>query len=531
VSRRAHAPRLLVAVSVVTAAVMLLPLAFLVVQALHVGWEELSPLLFRHLTLTLLWNTVRLAVIVTLGCAVIGTATAWCVERTALPGRRVWAVLLVVPLAIPDFVVAYAWSSAFPSLHGLGGAALVMTLALYPLVYLPVAGALRRSDPTLEEVSRSLGRGRVTTFRRVTLPQIRLALVGGCLLVTLVLLAEYGAFEILRYQTFTTTIFTEFTLGFNTPAACALSAVLVLVSLLVLGGEAMSSGRGRVSRAGAPTTRPVERVPLHGATLPTLLVLGAVVALALGVPVATVVYWLLRGQSGAFPGVSVLSATWHTVSYAAGAAALSTLLAVPIAVLSVRHRGPAVGVLERSTFIVQAVPGLVVGLSLVYFSIHYAPHLYQTTGLLVLAYAILFFPLALVCVRASIAQADPGLEDVARSLGKGPVNVFRRVTLPLIAPGLAAGFCLVFLSVVTELTLTLVLVPTGVQTLATQFWAFETNASYGAAAPYAALIIGIAVIPSYLLERFFERRTSGTSRIGPVKGDGVELALSAAEAP
>jgi iron(III) transport system permease protein len=531
VRRRERAPRVLVAVSTVIAALVLLPLVFLIIQATHVGWEELSPLLLRRLTVTLLWNTLRLAVVVTVGCAVIGTGTAWCVERTRLPARRVWAVLLVIPLAIPDFVIAYAWSSAFPSLHGLWGAALVMTLGLYPLVYLPVAGALRRADPTLEEVARSLGKGRATTFRRVTLPQVRLALVGGCLLVTLVLLAEFGAFEILRYQTLTTTIFTEFSLGFNTPAACALSGVLVAVSLLVLGGEALASGPGRVSRAGAPTTRAVERVRLGVALVPTLAVLTVLVGLTLGVPIGTVVYWLVHGQSGAFPGVSVVSATWHTVSYAAAAAALATVLAVPIAVLSVRHRGKAVGALERSTFLVQAVPGLVIGLSLVYFSIHYAPRLYQKSSLLVLAYAILFFPLALVCVRASMAQADPGLEEAARSLGRGPLTVFRRVTLPLVAPGLAAGFCLVFLSVVTELTLTLVLVPTGVHTLATQFWAFESNASYGAAAPYAGLIIAIAVVPSYLLERFFERRTGGRSRIGPVKGDGVELSLAAAGAP
>ena len=323
--RRTHAPRALVVVAALTAAVILLPLVFLVVQAAHVGWDELRPVLLRRLTLTLLWNTVRLAFVVTLGCALIGTSTAWCTERTALPLRRVWAVLLVVPLAIPDFVVAYAWSSAVPGLHGLWGAALVMTLALYPLVYLPVAGALRRADPTLEEVSRSLGARRISTFRRVTLPQVRAALLGGCLLVTLVLLAEFGAFEILRYQTFTTTIFTEFTLGFNRPAACALSGVLVAVSLLVLGGEAFAggAGRGARSRAGAPTTRPVERVRLGRATIPTILVLRIVVTLALGVPVATIVYWLLHGQSAAFPGVSVFSATWHTVAYAAAAASCS----------------------------------------------------------------------------------------------------------------------------------------------------------------------------------------------------------------
>ena len=140
----------------------------------------------------------------------IGTAAAWCVERTDLPGRRVWAVLVVVPLAIPDFVVSFGWNSLWTWVHGFRGAVIVMTLAVYPLVYLPVAASLRSADPGQEEVARSLGSAAVRTFVRITLGQAKGAILGGCLLVALVLLAEYGAFEILGYQTFTTEIFTEF---------------------------------------------------------------------------------------------------------------------------------------------------------------------------------------------------------------------------------------------------------------------------------------------------------------------------------
>jgi iron(III) transport system permease protein len=111
-------------------------------------------------------------------------------------------------------------------------------------------------------------------------------------------------------------------------------------------------------------------------------------------------------------------------------------------------------------------------------------------------------------VKASVARAPIGLEDVGRSLGRGPIEVFCRVTLPLVGPGLAAAFCLVFLSAVTELTATLVLVPTGVQTLATQFWSYTTNLSYGAAAPYAVLLVAIAAVPTYVLGRWFERLPS-----------------------
>jgi iron(III) transport system permease protein len=152
------------------------------------------------------------------------------------------------------------------------------------------------------------------------------------------------------------------------------------------------------------------------------------------------------------------------------------------------------------------MPGLVIALALAYFSENYADGLwYQTAPMLVVAYSVLFFPLALVGVRASVAQAPVGLEDIARSLGQSRLAVLRRVTIPLVGPGLAAAFCLVFLSAVTELTATLILVPTGVQTLATQFWAYQQNLAYGQAAPFALAMIVIAAVPSYFLGRFFDR--------------------------
>jgi iron(III) transport system permease protein len=152
------------------------------------------------------------------------------------------------------------------------------------------------------------------------------------------------------------------------------------------------------------------------------------------------------------------------------------------------------------------MPGIVIAFALSYFTERYGHgFLYQSAPLLILAYAILFFPLALVGVRASVARAPVSLEEVARSLGQRRLAVLARVTLPLIYPGLAAAFCLVFLAAITELTATLILVPTGVQTLSTQFWAYQQNLSYGQAAPFALVIIAVAAVPSYVLGRFFDR--------------------------
>jgi iron(III) transport system permease protein len=496
----------LLGLSLLVAAMLALPLVFLVTEATSAGFGTVWHLVWRSLTATLLWNTVRLTVVVTFLCAVVGTLAAYGVERTDLPGRRIWAVLVVVPFAIPDFVVSFGWSSLLTWVQGFRGAVLVMTLSVYPLVYLPVAASLRGADPGQEEIARSLGTGRLATFWRVTLGQARRAILGGCLLVALVILAEYGAFEILGYRTFTTEIFTELGVGFDTASACALSLVLVALSLVVLGGEVAARGGGRVSRSGPGARRLAGRVRLGRATAPVLLAYVLLAAAALGVPVFSAVYWIFEGGASYLTGASLGSAALHSAGYGAAAAVVATAMALPVALLVVRRPGRLHLLLERSTLLVLAMPGVVIALALVYFCEQDAGGvLYQSAPLLVLAYALMFFPLALVGVRASVLQAPVALEEVAGSLGLRRWQVLWRVTLPLVAPGLGAAFCLVFLSAATELNATLILIPTGAQTLATQFWGYQQNLAYGQAAPFALVIIAVAALPSYLLVRFFDR--------------------------
>jgi iron(III) transport system permease protein len=233
------------------------------------------------------------------------------------------------------------------------------------------------------------------------------------------------------------------------------------------------------------------------------------VGLAVGIPAAMIGYWMASGQRSTLPAASSLAAAaWHTGVYSASAAAISTLMAVPVAVLAVRHRTIVSVAFERTGLLVEALPGLVVALALGFFAVRYVPSLYQSAPLLVAAYAIMFFPLALIAVRASVARVPPALEEVAHSLGRPTPVVLLRVTLPLVLPGLLAAFFLVFLTTATELPATLVLVPTGVQTLATQFWSYTGQFSYGAAAPFAAAMLGLAVVPTYLLGRWFDRLPS-----------------------
>jgi iron(III) transport system permease protein len=497
---------MLMVVSALVVVIVALPLIFLLTEASDAGTSTVGHLIWRSLTATLLWNTVRLTVVVTFLCAVIGTLTAYCVERTDLPGRHVWAVLVVIPFAIPDFVVSFGWSSLSTWVVGFRGAVLVMTLAVYPLVYLPVAASLRGADPGQEEIARSLGVSRLSTFFRVTIGQARRAILGGCLLVALVILAEYGAFEILGYRTFTTEIFTEFGSGFDFASACALSLVLVVLSLFVMIGESAVRGAGHVSRSGPGVQRVLTRRPLGRMKFPVIAGLTLLVAGALGVPVGSSIYWMIEGGAGGIGGVSLVSAALYTAGYSAAAGLLATVMALPVALLVVRRPTRVNRLLTRTTFLVLAMPGLVVALALSYFSEKHADGFaYQSAWMLIFAYALMFFPLALVGVRASVAQAPVALEEVAGSLGVRRRHVLLRVTLPLIAPGLGAAFCLVFLSAVTELTATLILIPTGVQTLATQFWAYQQNLSYGQAAPFALVMIAVAAGPAYLLGRFFDR--------------------------
>jgi iron(III) transport system permease protein len=498
-----------VAISVIIALALLLPLVLLALDAHSAGWDEIHRVLFREHSLFLLRHTVVLSLLVVALAATIGVATAWCTERSQLPAQRMWTVLLVMPVGIPDFVVGYAWHSIAPTMNGLLAATLVMTLGTYPLVYLPVAAALRRANPAIEDTAHSLGKGALATFYRVTLPLIRTAVLGGCVLVVLTVISEYGAFEILRYQTFTTEIFTEF--QFDSQAASALSVPLVLLGLLVLTID------GILPRRPTNSTTP-RRVPKvvqwRWTVVPRLLALAALIVIGIGVPIGTLGYWMTRSQHTTLPATATLtSATTTTLTYSAWAAAVTVAAALPVAMMIFRRTSAPRIVLERATYVTQALPGVVIALSLVFFATHYAFGLYQTSALLVAAYAILHFPLALVCVKTSVAQASARLADVGRSLGRGPIAVFCRITLPLLTPGLLAGFCLVFLTAVTELTATLVLDPIGVQTLATQFWAYQSEVAYGAAAPYALVIVALAAIPGTLLGLWFDRERH--TRVNP----------------
>jgi len=490
---------LLLVPAVVSAGVALLPLVYLGIRALSNGPGFAAEVMLRERTVSLVVRSLGLAATVTVATLVIGVSLAWLVTRTELPGRRAWAVVAALPLAIPTYVAASMWLSLSPRLQGFPGAFIVLTLTCYPYVFLPVAAALEKSDPAVEEVSRALGRSALATFLTVTLRQVRPAAAAGGLLVALYVLSDFGAVSILNFDSFTKVIYTSYRASFDRTPAAVLGCVLVAITVVIVWLEARTRGRARHARLGSGASRSVRRVPLGRGSVIAHAWLVTVAVLALGVPLSRLAYWLTRGTSAAVDTGALRDAAVATLWVSAMGALVTTVLALPVGILAARHRGAGTRFLEQSTYAGHALPGIVVALSLVFFSVNYAYPLYQRTPVLVLAYTVLFLPAAVGSVRASVAQAPPVLEEMARSLGRSPGRVLRDVTLPLAAPGVGAGAALVFLTCMKELPATILLRPTGMDTLATELWSRAGAGQYAGAAPYAALLIVLAAVPTYLL--------------------------------
>ncbi len=499
--RRKHRrrPRGLIALSLLGTTIAATPLLYIVVRVKEAGWSAAAVTLSHPTTLPLLARSLGLAIVVTVASVFIGVVSAWLVVSARFRGRGLFAVVAPLPLAVPSYVAAYAWVSAFPGMEGFWAAALVLTLCCYPYVYLPVAAALARADPGIDEVSRSLGAGRWRTFAQLKLPYLRPAIASGALLVSLYVVSDFGAVSVLRVTTFTRAIFTALDLGFDRTTAVVLSTVLIAITTVLVLGEALI--RGRHHGGLTPVQRNARRVRLGVGAVPAGVFMIALVTLAIATPAASIAYWTVRGATRSVPWPDIVEAARGSLMVSAVGAGLTVLLALPIGVLAARHRGTLPRLLERITWMSHALPGVVVGLSLVFLSVNVVYPLYQSTSMLAVGYAVLFLPLAVGAIRAAASHSPLVLEETARALGKRPSTVFATVTLPLAGPGVAAAALLVFLTCMKELPVTLLLRPTELETLATSLWSQTTVAAYASAAPFAAALVLLSAIPTYVLSR------------------------------
>ena len=384
----------------------------------------------------------------------------------------------------------------------------MVTCAYYPLVYLPVAAALRGLDPGLEETARSLGHGPWACFFRVVAPQLRPALYGGVLLVALDVLIEFGAFALLRFRTFTTELYAQYRTGLDGPESSLLALVLIALCLVCVVGELNMRGQARYARVGSGARRSQRPCVSDGSGCRRSWRSSALTMATLGVPVGMIGYWLMQHAHAATSPVApswplLFDATLASVSYGLAGAAAAIVLAAPLAYLATRYPSRLSIALERIAYLAQGVPAIVVALAFISLTVQTIRPLYQSAALLVIAYAILFLPFALVGVRSALAQVQLGLEEAGRSLGLGWFAVTVRVLAPLAGPGVGAGAAMVFVFVATELTATLLLAPIGTRTLATEVWANTTSLAFAAAAPFAAMMLAISLLSTWLLARRF----------------------------
>jgi iron(III) transport system permease protein len=495
----------------VVAVAVLLPLSWMVIVGTEVGLDNLLGLLFRNRTLQILLNSILLTTLVTVASVLLAVPLAYLTTRTNLPFRRTFTVTLSLPLVIPSYIGAFAFDSTLnsgvgvsrileplglawlPELTGLTGSVLVITLYTYPYVFITTRAALKSMDTRLVDAARTLRHTRWQAFRRVTLPQILPSVTAGSLLVALYALSDFGTPSILVYDVFTRMIYVEYN-SFGTEMAAVLSLVLVTFTVIVLAVERWARGSGRVQSDRGHTGDQRSVIRLGRWRWPAIIPCLAVSGLALIVPLAILTIWLLGGTEDVAASMAFqFEYVVNSVGIAALAAVAAGLAGLPIAHLSARAEGLLPNLFERASYVGYAVPGVVVGLSLVFLGARYGGSLYQqgllAFPLLVFAYVVRFLPQAVGSTRAAVLRVSPALPEAARTLGRSPLGSFRSITLPLIAPGQLAGAALVFLTTIKELPATLLLRPAGFDTLVTHVWRAEQAGHFGQAALPALVLL------------------------------------------
>lgn len=496
-ARRASRPSsLLVIVATLCALTATIPLVYLVVRVVDAGVPALVETLLRERVLQLTANSVLLAVVVTASSTVLGTASAWILVRMRVPFPRIALLLAALPIAVPSYLASYGWLVIFPTLNGFWPSWLVMTAVCTPYVMLPVAAVLRGASGDLEAVARTLGHSPVRAFWAATWPRIRPAALAGALLVCLYTLSDFGAVSMLRYQTLTWGIHSAYGASFDRNQAAVLALLLVVIAIAVVGGE-----RRVRDRVDFGTGRPATRA---AASNWWLLPLGAVVYAApiagVLVPVAGFASRLVEAETiRALDLARLVDAVGATVALAVAGSLATVAIALPIAALAARHRNRFASVIESIGYLGHALPGIVVGLALVFFSLAVVPALYQTVVVLVFAYIVLFLPKAIGSARSGIEAVPDSLVAVARTLGLTPLRTWWRVTARLAAPSIGVGALLVGIAVMKELPATLLLRPTGISTLAVELWNRTEITEFAAAAPYAAALVVVAAVPAFVL--------------------------------
>jgi iron(III) transport system permease protein len=496
---------------------------------------------WAHLAATVLpdylANTFWLVLGVGLLVPAIGTGTAWLTTHCRFPGRRLFVWALILPLAVPGYVMAYAYTDAlevagplqswlrltfgwqvgdywFPDVRSLGGAIALLSLVLYPYVYLLARAAFLQQSVCALEVGRTLGLGALGVFWRIALPLARPAIVAGTALALMEALADFGTVAFFGVPTFTTGIVHALVSLGDPVAAAQLSTVLLGFVLLVLLLELWSRRRLRFHH----TSSKYRRLPVHelGGWRATLAFLACALPVLLGflLPAGLLMnLWL--GKAGGEIDRRFLEWAGNSVVLAALAAGLAVALALLLTygVRLAKNRGLALAV--RLAGLGYAMPGTVIAIGTLIalaafdnaldaalrelFGISTGLLLTGSIAALVFAYLVRFLAVSLGTVEASLGKVKPALDEVSRTLGARPAETLRRVHAPLIWPGVLTALLLVFVDVLKELPATLLLRPFNFDTLAVKAYTFATDERLAEAGLPALAIVAVGILPVIVL--------------------------------
>jgi iron(III) transport system permease protein len=525
------------------------------VPVLVVAGQALSPVgeVWHHLVDTVLWryvaNTLLLGLGVGVGTLVIGTGTAWLCSMCRFPGRALFDWALLLPLAVPTYAIAYTYAGMlefagpvqgalrewfgwtrgdywFPEVRSLAGAVVVMSLVLYPYVYLLARAAFLNQSVCVLEIGRTLGRGPWRSFTDVALPLARPALVGGVALALMEALSDFGTVQYYGVDTFTTGIYrTWFAFG-DVTAAGQLSAVLLAFVAVLLFGEQWSRGRARYHHTSG-RFRPLPAYRLAG-TKGALAGLACLVPLGFGflLPAGQLLAWTLETWQRTVDA-RFLALAWNTLSLAALTATLAVVVAVLVAYAVRLGAGPVGRVGARIAGLGYAVPGSVIAVGvLVPFAAldntldaFVSAHFGVSTGLvltgsvaaLVFAYLVRFLAVALNAVNAGLAKVTPSMDDAARTLGHGPGGVLWRIHAPIVRGGLLSAALLVFVDVLKELPATLILRPFNFNTLAVRAYELASDEQLAESASAVLAIVAVGIVPVIVLSRAIARARPGAA--------------------
>ena len=508
------------------ATLVLLPVGYVTALALSA-----DPLIWHRLWTTrvpeLLWNTISLAGTVAVLTLVLGVSTAWMVTRFEFPGRRLWEIGLVLPLAMPTYVLAYVYNY----LLGFGGpvehlwrmiagpqagiispqsfwaVAVVMALDTFPFVYLLTRSALLSFNVSFEEVARTCGASHLRRMFFVTLPLLRPSIVAGIALVILYVVSDFGAVSLLRYQTLTYAVFQQMTGRSDNQAASILSILLVILALLFLLTERWFRRKSRFYQTTGRFRTP-QRVRcgwLHAAALTTCL--AVVIGLSFGVPAYLLVTWSLSPEAQAILDARFFGFVWNSALLSILAATAGVFVGLPLAYLASRQPTWLNTGCLQAAYAGYVLPGPVAALAVLVLFLNVLPFLYGTVIVLIVAYVLHFLPTGLQSLEPSIQQITPNLEEVARTLGLTVRGTWGRVTLPLIRNGVIVAWVLIFLQTMKELPATLLLRPVGFDTLAIRVWLEASEEYYQLAAPSALLIVLVG-LPALVLLLSRDRRAA-----------------------